>query len=908
MTDDSTQEEKQNFLRENILDKGYDANMFVDFLIDKKGEGGANVENWTMSDLQIVVKEFISKQSNEIIDSNPPQNHQAINNNQISTAQPSINNNQIPSIQPTINNNQIPKVQPSINNNQIPSIQSTINNNQIPSIQSTINNNQIPSTQPTINNIQIPSFQPMINNNQIPSFQPMINNNQIPKVHPSINNNQIPIIQPVVNINQITTAQPIIYNNQIPTFQPVINNNTISNVSTPISVKKDPLSKPVKKHVSNDPLQAPKIKIQNDPLQSKQGTITKKKSKKYDPLSGGISPSKDPPKKQNSSKTTFYSNNSKQNNNNNNITPQIQPNINKLMQTQTQNQLGSNIQTQITPQMQNQFNQQFFNQFPIYSNPLQQNQFNQQFQTSMMQGQFPPQLIIPNQSQQNNYLQNSTSKIQNIQNNNNIQQNQKINPIIKTQIPEPQSKPQNQTQKNESIKPIQETQNKVPPPQKNNPHEISMPTTKDDIGILYGIVTNPTDESRFVDKTPLGNSDSPSFQVGFPEKVEGGFFSKSYVTYLITTIPLNIKVRRRYSDFDWLRQILTNLYVGNVIPTTPRKNKIGSDKFGDAFLKKRMRTLEKFLNYLLLNPIIKCSQLLYDFISIENEADFNKKKKEYEKMKPPQNINENQSLIGIVNIEVKKEKEIFFENIKDNINLNESLFTKLNENLKLLNTQIENIISKIEEIAQIWVELCKISTKYFDNDDIIQTYDEMNRLFTYWSEALKKHNTVIHIDIREYFKYVKNNFKSMKDLVYIVETNKNTFNKNERYLINKKEELFKRGDVNKWELDPNDKNNSNIFLQDKNAALMKMIPKETNNVINIKKEYGYYLNRIIDEYERLKSINSFLHRKNLVNACEKIIEIYGDFQRCTADIHNSFQRKTTKNFQNSSNLTKSKII
>ena len=65
MTDDSSQEEKQNFLRENILDKGYDVNMFVDFLIDKKGEGGADVGNWSMNDLQIVVKEFISMQSND---------------------------------------------------------------------------------------------------------------------------------------------------------------------------------------------------------------------------------------------------------------------------------------------------------------------------------------------------------------------------------------------------------------------------------------------------------------------------------------------------------------------------------------------------------------------------------------------------------------------------------------------------------------------------------------------------------------------------------------------------------------------------------------------------------------------------------------------------------------------------
>ena len=214
---------------------------------------------------------------------------------------------------------------------------------------------------------------------------------------------------------------------------------------------------------------------------------------------------------------------------------------------------------------------------------------------------------LPNtlQNNQPNNLQNTLPNIQNMNNNQqniNRQQDTKI-PISQPQIPQPQ--------KNE---PIPETQNKSPPPPKTL-SESGKPNSKDDIGILYGVITDPTDESRIVDKTPLGIADNPNIQVGFPEKVEGGFFSKSYVTYLVTTMPLNIKVRRRYSDFDWLRQIMINLYVGNVIPTTPRKNKLGSDKFGDAFLQKRMRTLEKFLNYLLMNPIIKYSQLFYDFIS-----------------------------------------------------------------------------------------------------------------------------------------------------------------------------------------------------------------------------------------------------------------------------------------------------
>ena len=63
--EDSSQEEKQNYLRENILEKGYDPNQFVSFLQSKKGEEGSDISNWTMEDLQQVVQEFISINSTQ---------------------------------------------------------------------------------------------------------------------------------------------------------------------------------------------------------------------------------------------------------------------------------------------------------------------------------------------------------------------------------------------------------------------------------------------------------------------------------------------------------------------------------------------------------------------------------------------------------------------------------------------------------------------------------------------------------------------------------------------------------------------------------------------------------------------------------------------------------------------------
>ena len=38
-----------------------------------------------------------------------------------------------------------------------------------------------------------------------------------------------------------------------------------------------------------------------------------------------------------------------------------------------------------------------------------------------------------------------------------------------------------------------------------------------------------------------------------------------------------------------------------------------------------------------------------------------------------------------------------------------------------------------------------------------------------------------------------------------------------------------------------------------------MSENETENVIGLKKTYGFYLNRILEEYERIKSINSDNH-------------------------------------------------
>ena len=368
MTSDSTQEEKQNFLRENNLENGYDANLFVEFLIGKKGEEGADVGNWTMNDLQKVVKEFISLQ----------------------------------------------------------------------------------------------------NDNKDKS-----------------------------NLNHIEKAQEINSTN--------FNKNKIKN--------------------SNNPLE--------NNLSLNKGHV------RYDPLSGGINKNEvennqNLNQKNSSMKNFFVNNNANKNtnqilNNNSNQIQFLQQYLNLIKAQNPQFQNNLQMQYGLQNQQINQVNQQ---------NNFQKNAMN-----------FNSNNISKNN---NSILTNPVNSTQQ-QNNSNTSQSQKfINPQPKISVENEKDKVKEEVP-NKNI--IQDNQSNIEKNQldKNNFNKEGNDEKDTDMGIAYGIITNQTEETKFVDKTPLTTEENLLIQVGFPEKVEGGFFSKSYVTYLITTNSLNLKVKRRYSDFDWLR-------------------------------------------------------------------------------------------------------------------------------------------------------------------------------------------------------------------------------------------------------------------------------------------------------------------------------------------------------------------
>lgn len=370
----------------------------------------------------------------------------------------------------------------------------------------------------------------------------------------------------------------------------------------------------------------------------------------------------------------------------------------------------------------------------------------------------------------------------------------------------------------------------------------------------------------------LNNQENLEITVTDPQKVDNGFFSKAYINFLITTNPLNFKVRRKHADFVWLRERLSVIFNFNVLPRLPRKGKVN----GDNHINKRMRNLERFLNYLLKDNLVKNSKIFYDFLTIEKDEDFEKQKKIYNKLKSPTEIREVKTLDGKLKIQVTEENEQYFNKIKSNAALNDTVLKQINDTLKLLRLEMNATITRISSFFPMFDKLIKIRKAYLPNNILSQSYMQLKNIFTSWRDILKKQNNFFLKDVKEYLKLLGGNYHHMKELTESVDEQKNYYRKISRNLIAKKIDLYDNRDSADWQLDPQEKKNVKNLVKDKFTAYKKICHNSTVDAIKLKEKYGYQLNKIISEHERLRSIANVENRQKLIDFTRKQSKISSD--------------------------------
>ena len=374
----------------------------------------------------------------------------------------------------------------------------------------------------------------------------------------------------------------------------------------------------------------------------------------------------------------------------------------------------------------------------------------------------------------------------------------------------------------------------------------------------YGLRLPDKVKCQNVEETEISRYEDLPIKIGFPEKIDKGFLKKPVTYFTTIAVPLGKVVKRAFEDFEWLRQKLTKMFDSNFIPSLPKLNPI----LGIENEEEVTRSLEKFMQYLSLDPIIKNSQILYDFLSIENYGQFTKKKKEYEFITPCNDIQEFKSLTGEIDINFDETKEKKLSLIKDFCNINSKLLEKLVSNLNIFYHEMNSIIIRTNEIANIWGNLYQTSAKYKDDDIAREIYYQMNNFFFNLAKNYKKQNEFINLDIKESFGFMQNNYSSLNDLIKRIENKKKVYVKEERDLIALKEDLFRTRNTPGHKL-----HNINIDVDKKNNMgefdLSTLLPKNTQALLEMKTTYGFYLNRFLKEYDRMKKLNAVVYKEKI---------------------------------------------
>ena len=347
--------------------------------------------------------------------------------------------------------------------------------------------------------------------------------------------------------------------------------------------------------------------------------------------------------------------------------------------------------------------------------------------------------------------------------------------------------------------------------------------------------------------------------------------------FIVETNPQKFKVKRSFDDFELVLKYLNEQFNYYVIPQI--SNKKYGEKYTEEKANKRTRALNKFLDGIIEHPTLKHIGILYDFLSINSVEDFEESKKKYlskidseEKTEEKLSLENIKNISGKIKVSINKEKEVYFMNIKDNTKLNESIMIKINKSYKNLIQILQSATDKMKEISNLWKLLYDKSLKYYDTTYTSESYKVMNKIIEDFVISETKRINIMNTNIREYFRFMKNQFHVLNELASKVENYKEKYNKAMEKLKEDKEKLFKEQDINSWGLNENDLKHKDIFLKNKELAFNRMMPEESKNVLNIKNVYGVYLNSLIDEYERIRLSNG---KKNKANTI-KILELFCD--------------------------------
>ncbi|OQR84631.1 hypothetical protein ACHHYP_13130 [Achlya hypogyna] len=252
--------------------------------------------------------------------------------------------------------------------------------------------------------------------------------------------------------------------------------------------------------------------------------------------------------------------------------------------------------------------------------------------------------------------------------------------------------------------------------------------------------------------------------VSVSEPESRGSYLKKHTTYLVQQEPQNTRVRRRFSDFEWLHTTLCARYIGMLVPSLPEKTVYKSE----AFIRGRMRSLALFLNHVVASPFLRQDASVVGFLTVVDDGEWDHVKKSSAVM---EHAGEGHLrwMKCLLHTEVPEDAEQLLVGLKRDAEFVDKCCSDLLSSSKRLADKSAAYAKELSDMATLFQQWK--TTEYVNavdkSPDLNAMLANTSTAVGAWSEVYQ-HQPVIHeLMLHEGLKYIAHQVKDFKELLKV---------------------------------------------------------------------------------------------------------------------------------------------
>jgi hypothetical protein len=163
-------------------------------------------------------------------------------------------------------------------------------------------------------------------------------------------------------------------------------------------------------------------------------------------------------------------------------------------------------------------------------------------------------------------------------------------------------------------------------------------------------------------------------------------------------------------------------------------------------------------------------------------------------------------------------------------------------------------------------------------------HETLGEAFLNLKTSCQKMTKLINKDLIKFFRYHKYELNAIEDLLNSWSDKRSELSATEKKLREKKDMLFTQQHLAKWGLGPDCKIPVDTLLNNKIIAFKEMLPNETREAHIQRIHYGFYANKIIEEFTRMNKKEEEDIKSHFLKVARDSCDIFEEINVLWADM------------------------